>query len=155
MLDIDIPGKGRLKIKNVIFDFNGTIAVDGKIDKKAKKFLLKLKKFVNVYILTADTYGNVKKQCEKIGVNLMVFSKEGSSLFKKEIVENLKGGKVAVGNGFNDIEMFKVCDLSIAIIGKEGCSCKLLNHADIVVKSIEDIFGLLFNSLRVKATLRK
>ncbi len=154
MLEIEIPGKGKINIENIVFDYNGTLALNGKLDEKAKSYLLKLKELVDIYILTADTYGTVIKECEELELKVKVFPKEGSSSFKKKIVSSLKGGKIAVGNGFNDIEMFKISDLSIAIIGKEGCCSKLLNYADIVVCSIDDLFGLFFNTSRIKATLR-
>ncbi len=100
MLEIEIPGKGKINIENIVFDYNGTLALNGKLDEKAKSYLLKLKELVDIYILTADTYGTVIKEC------------------------------------------------------KEGCCSKLLNYADIVVCSIDDLFGLFFNTSRIKATLR-
>lgn len=50
--------------------------------------------------------------------------------------------------------MFDVADLSICIIEGEGCAGKLLSHSDIIVKSIDDAFELVFNTNRIKATLR-
>ncbi len=61
---------------------------------------------------------------------------------------------IVVGNGFNDIPMFKESMISIAVIEKEGCSGKLIAEADIVVKSIEDVFEMLLKTNRIKATLR-
>ena len=31
MLIYEIPGRGDIEIENIVFDYNGTIAVDGKI----------------------------------------------------------------------------------------------------------------------------
>ena len=50
--------------------------------------------------------------------------------------------------------MFDIADLSVCIIEGEGCSGKLLSHSNIVVNSIDDAFGLVFNTDRIKATLR-
>lgn len=47
---------------------------------------------------------------------------------------------MVIGNGMNDIEMFKVATLSIAVIGEEGCAGKLIVQSDIVVSSIEKVF---------------
>jgi len=154
MLKIEIPGRKILNIENIIFDFNGTLALDGKLNDNTKTLLNKLKELVNIYILTADTYGTVLEQCKDLGFQVKIFSQKSSSLCKKKIVKSIKGDKIAVGNGFNDIEMFKVSELSIAIIGKEGCCSKLLKYCDIVVTSIEDVFDLFFNPSRIKATLR-
>jgi soluble P-type ATPase len=51
--------------------------------------------------------------------------------------------------------MFENSELSIAIIGEEGCSGKLLLHSDIVVHNIVDAMNLLLNEKRMIATLRK
>lgn len=155
MIIYDIPGMGKIKIENIVFDYNGTIAVDGKLLDEVKNFLIKLKDVANVYVLTADTYGTVEVECCKLGINIRTFPKENASYFKKEIVDQL-GCKstICIGNGFNDIEMFKICGISIAILGEEGCSGKLLANSDIVVKSIEDAINIILNENRMKATLR-
>jgi len=155
MLIYNIPGRGKIEIENVVFDYNGTIAVDGKLIETAKELIFKLKEHVNIYILTADTYGTVEEQCKELGVNIATFPKEMASLSKKEIVEKLGSEKtICVGNGFNDIEMFKICKLSIAVIENEGCSGKLLLHSDIVAKSIRDAIEIILCENRMKATLR-
>lgn len=154
MIEIDIPGKGKYNIENVVFDYNGTLALDGKMNRKTTENIKKLSELVRVYILTADTYGDVKECCEGLPINLKTFPKDNASICKKEIVDKLKGQTVCVGNGFNDIEMFKISDLSICILDTEGCSGKLIAQSDIVLKSIEDSFEMLFNKNRIKATLR-
>ncbi|WP_352419518.1 HAD family hydrolase [Proteiniborus sp.] len=155
MLNYNIPGIGKIEIENVVFDYNGTIAVDGKLIDDAKELILKLKEYANIYILTADTYGTVEKECMMLGVNVATFPKEMASISKKEIVEKLGAEKtICVGNGFNDIEMFKICKISIAVIENEGCSGKLLAHSDIVTKSIKDAIDIILSENRMKATLR-
>lgn len=155
MLTYNIPGLGKIEIENVVFDYNGTIAVDGKLIDGARELILKLKEYANIYILTADTYGTVEKECIGLGVKVKTFPKDMASLSKKEIVEKLGSEKtICVGNGFNDIEMFKICKISIAIIEGEGCSGKLLSHSDIVSKSIKDAIEIILSENRKKATLR-
>lgn len=61
---------------------------------------------------------------------------------------------ICIGNGFNDIKMFKESKLSIGIIENEGCAGKLLLESDVVVKSIIDAFNIVMNSNMMKATLR-
>ncbi len=155
MLMYDIPGRETIKIENIVFDYNGTIAVDGKILEGVKDLLLELKKQANIYILTADTYGTVERECSDIGVTVMTFPKENAGESKKDIVKKLGGDKtVCVGNGFNDIPMFKESILAIAVIEGEGTSGKLLAYADIVTKSIIDALKVILNENRIKATLR-
>jgi soluble P-type ATPase len=154
MIEILIPGRDKLEIQNIVFDYNGTLAVDGTMSFNTKKMLIKIKEFVNVFILTADTYGTVKKECSELGVEVKTFPREGAAAFKMDIVKSLKGDTICVGNGYNDIEMFRLSELSVAIIGKEGCCGKLIACADIVVNSIEDVFELIMKHERIKATLR-
>ncbi len=155
MLVINIPGRGTFEIKNVVFDYNGTLAVDGHMSQLVKDMLLKLKDFLKVYILTADTYGTVEKACIGIDVHVKTFPRENAGLCKRDIIKELGATKtLCVGNGFNDIPMANECILSIAVIEKEGCSGKLLAASDIVVSSIEDAFEMLLKPDRIKATLR-
>jgi P-type E1-E2 ATPase len=155
MLCYDIPGRGRIEIENVVLDYNGTIAVDGKIIGGVKELLEKLKKHVKVYVLTADTYGIAINECKNLGVNIMTFPNEDSGFYKKEIVRKLGGrNTLCIGNGYNDIPMFKEAILSIAVIEGEGASSKLILNADIVTKSIIDAIKLILDENRMKATLR-
>lgn len=121
MIMIDIAGCKSIGIKNVVFDFNGTIAKDGVlIDEIGEKIEELSHKNVDIFIVTADTNGTVTKQCSGLPVTVEIFNKENVSQDKKKIVEKLGYDMtVTIGNGRNDIEMFKNCIISIAIIGKE------------------------------------
>lgn len=155
MLVYDIPGKGMIEIRHVVFDYNGTLAVDGRLIDETKELLARLKKLTNVYILTADTYGTVEKECSSLGIKIMLFPSERAGEAKKEIVEGLGAEQtLCVGNGFNDIDMCKIAALSIAVIEKEGCCGRLLPHVDIVVTSIVDALEIILKPDRLKATLR-
>lgn len=155
MIKLNIPGRGKIEIENVVFDYNGTLAIDGNIANATKKMLLELKEQVHIYVLTADTYGNVERQCEGLGIAVKTFPTDNAGRCKLDIIKSLGGNStMAVGNGFNDILMFKESCISVAVIEEEGCSGKLLAEADIVVKTIKDVFGLLLNENRIKATLR-
>lgn len=155
MIIFEIPGRDIIEINNIVFDYNGTIAVDGKLIKGVKEMLNKLSDDVDLYILTADTYGTVKEECRDINAMISTFPKENAGGSKKEIVRKL-GGKntICVGNGYNDIPMFIESILSIAIIEGEGTSGKLLANADIVARSIVEALRILLNKNMVKATLR-
>lgn len=155
MLVYKIPGRDTIEIENVVFDFNGTLAVDGKLIAGTKELLLQLKEYVDVYVLTADTYGTAVKECRPIGINTLTFPREKASQSKKEIVYQLGPSRtICVGNGFNDLEMCKIAGLSIAVIEGEGCSGLLLSHAHIVVRSIVEALEIILKPHRVKATLR-
>lgn len=154
-MKINIPGRETITIENIVFDYNGTIAVGGEIIEGAGLGLESLKKLANIYILTADTYGTVEKECESLGVKVLTFPKENAGEEKRKIVEFLGGNKtICIGNGFNDIPMFKESALSIGIIEGEGACGKLLIHSDIICKSIKEAIELILDVNRIKATLR-
>ena len=155
MLCYDIPGRGKIEIENVVIDYNGTIAVDGKAIEGVKELIERLKKHVNVFILTADTYGTARNECKNFGVNIMTFPNENAGFYKKEIVRKLGGKKtLCVGNGYNDIPMFKESILTIAVIEREGACSKLILNSDIVTRSITEAIELILDEKRMKATLR-
>lgn len=155
MINIDIPARGSYRIENVVFDFNGTIAVDGKISENVKDMINILSKMANIYILTADTYGSAAKECEGLNVTLRTFPKGEAADFKANILAELGSDKtICYGNGYNDIKMFKIALLSIAILEGEGLCSALLQEADVLVKSIEEGINLLLKPNSLIATLR-
>ncbi len=154
MIRFDIPGREPFAIDNIVFDYNGTIAVDGVLMEEVKPLVMELSKFVKMYVLTADTYGTVKKECEGLPFKVRAFPQERAAERKAEIVKSLSGGTACIGNGFNDIAMFDVASLSIAVINKEGMCTKLLPHADVFVLNIEDGLELFLHKDRLRADLR-
>lgn len=150
-----IPGLGELNIDYIVFDYNGTIAIDGKlIDGVAKKIQM-LARDYEIYVLTADTFGTAEVECEDLDVTIKTINSEDASTYKRKVVESL-GDKnsICVGNGYNDIEMFKVAGLSICTMQSEGTSGKLFMYSDIVTKSISDAIDIIMSPSKIKATLR-
>ncbi len=72
-MKIVIPEYKTLDIDTLFLDFNGTIAVDGIIPAGVKQRLTALAELFRIYILTADTNGNAKDQCEGLPVILQTF----------------------------------------------------------------------------------
>ena len=155
MLEIDIPGRGTFEIRHVVCDYNGTIAVDGRLTEGAAGRIREIAEFAQVSVLTADTFGTVHAECDGLPVDVRVFARDDASACKAAIVRELGAeGCVCIGNGFNDIAMFGEAALSIAIVGKEGACGKLLTCADVVVTNALDAFDLLLRTDRLRATLR-
>lgn len=155
MIIYEIPGREDIVIKNIVFDYNGTIAENGKLIAGVKERINLLAKQANVYILTADTYGTVEKECMNIDCKILTFPKENAGESKRKTVEKIEASKtICIGNGFNDISMFEESILSIAVIEGEGVSAKLLNKADIVTRSIIEAIDIIISKNMIKATLR-
>ena len=154
MLNIQIPGWEELLLHHLVLDYNGTIAEDGNIIEGIRPRLAELAKDLSIYVITADTHGTAAKKCEGLPLQVLTFPTTEVGKIKAEEVTKMDGGVVTIGNGFNDIQMSDAADLSICVIGKEGCCGALLAHTDVVVTSIEDGLDLLLKTGRLRATLR-
>ena len=154
-MKIVIPEYKTLDIDTLFLDFNGTIAVDGIIPAGVKQRLTALAEVFRIYILTADTKGNAKDQCEGLPVILQTFPTGNAREYKKELIK-ATGSKhcAAMGNGRNDELMLKEAALSIAIMDKEGMYGRLFKEADLCVRSMQDGLDLFLYPNRIIAGLR-
>lgn len=154
MLNIQIPGRELLSLSHLVLDYNGTIAEDGEIIEGIRPRLAELSKDLAIYVITADTHGTAARKCEGLPLQVLTFPTTEVGKIKAEQVQQMTGGVITIGNGFNDIQMSDAADLSICVMGTEGCCGALLAHTDVVVTSIEDALDLLLIPGRLRATLR-
>ena len=157
MLEIELKNKENLQLKNLVLDYNGTIAFKGKIISGIKAKLADLSKFMDIYIITADTYGTVREEFEGQPVNIEITDdKITGTNYKKDFIKDLgPNNTIAVGNGVNDKLMLAKAGLSIAVIGSEGAAVNTVLKADIIINDILEGLDLLKNKNALKATLRK
>ena len=153
MIRIDIPGRDILELHHLVLDYNGTIAVDGKLLPGLDSRLEKLSTHLDICVLTADTYGTVAQHCEELPVEVRTFPRPDAAGCKLEIVQSLGPGVVCLGNGYNDCQMFDAADLAIAVLEGEGMYAGLLAHADLLVCSASEGLDLLLNIDRIRADL--
>ena len=154
MIKIQIPGREELELSHLVLDYNGTIAEDGNIIEGIRSRLAALSRDLSICVITADTHGTAAKKCAGLPLQVLTFPTTEVGKIKEEKVRQLAGGVVTIGNGFNDIRMSDAADLSICVVGREGCCGALLMHTDVVVTSIEDALDLLLIPSRLRATLR-
>ena len=154
MLTVSIPGKGDLVLRHLLLDFNGTIAEDGRLAEGVAERLEVLSRSLTIHVVTADTHGTAVAACGELPVEVLTYPTVDVGAIKKQVAENLGKGVVCMGNGFNDLQMAGACDLSVCIIGREGCCGALLERSDVVVTSIMDGLDLLLKPDRLRATLR-
>ena len=156
MLEYEIPNYKNLKINNLVFDFNGTLACSGKVITGVKERLNILAKRCNIVVLTADTFGTVQDMTVNIEIEIEVIKSSNGRLYKKEFIEKLGPQNIiAIGNGGNDELMLKSAALGILIIGDEGAAVSSLMSSDLIVKDIRDALDLLIYPKRLIATLRR
>ncbi len=155
VIAVSIPGRSELIIHHVVFDFNGTLATDGKLSAETIELIDRLKREVQVHIITSDTYGTARAACQDLGVDLVTLSTDRAAEQKKSHVEQYGASTTcSIGNGANDVLMFQTSALAIMVIGHEGGATKALQSADIVVTSIESAIELLLMPHRIVAALR-
>ncbi len=154
---VDIPNYGVLEIKNILLDMNGTIQNNGRISKLVKQKIIKLNEEFDVYIISADTRGNLSQVAKELTVKYAKIQSEYQSEAKQKEDELVKLGKehtVAIGNGNNDELMLKSAILGIGIVGKEGATTKTLSKSDLIFHDIIDALDFLLDDKKIIATLR-
>ena len=155
MLKIEIPGRGKLILEYLVSDFTGTLSVDGIPVKGIKEKLNRISEFLEIHILTADTFGKAKEALKDVNAKVVILSQGNEAEQKEEYVKKLDKNKVvALGNGRNDRKMLKESAIGIAVMLEEGCAIETLQNADILVKSPLDALDLLLIPKRLIAVLR-
>lgn len=155
MYQVDVPGIGDLVFEHLILDMNGTVSTDGLLIPGVKWRISKLREKLNIYLVTADTFGSARDAASRMDVELKVVSQLNGTQDKEDFVGMLGREKtIAIGNGFNDVGMMRTAGLSIVVIGQEGCSVDALKCARIAVRDIRDALDLLLEPQRLRATLR-
>ena len=156
MIEIEVPGRGTYRLKHLVLDVNGTIAVNGRLVEGMAKRVAALRDLVEVHMLTADTRGRQRVIDAQLGMRAARIAPENEAAQKASFVRDLGSeGVCAVGNGANDAEMLREARLAIAVLGQEGLAVETLNAADVVVPSVNAALDLLLHPLRLVATLRR
>ncbi|MHA1803610.1 MAG: HAD family hydrolase [Promethearchaeota archaeon] len=153
-----IPNFKTLTIENILFDLNGTIQFSGEISLELIEKMQELKKFYNVFVISADTRGNLKNLAEKMNVDYIKIAMSNDlteAEAKNRELEKLGEDKTAaIGNGNNDALMLKNAALGIAILGKEGLSVQSLLNCDVVLPDPISAMNFLLDEQTLIATLR-
>ena len=153
----DIPNYGKIQIKNVLFDVNGTILSNGIIPKRLVREIKKLKSYYNIFLISADTRGNLNHIAQVLNVKSIKISQSSKSEAEaknNELIKLSPEETVAFGNGNNDHLMLKTAVLGIAILGEEGLASKTLQNSDIVFSNCIDAIQFLMDEKKIIATLR-
>ncbi len=156
MIDIDIPGQGRLSLSHLALDLNGTIAADGELLPGVAERVAALRGVLEITLLTSDTHGRAAATAAALGIGLARVAPGGEAAQKAAFVRAAGAEHVAaIGNGANDAEMLRAAALGIAVAGEEGLAVPALVAADIVVPGIAAALDLLLVPARLRATLRR
>jgi soluble P-type ATPase len=155
MIQLDIPGFGQRALEHLVLDYNGTLAIDGRIQPGVSSRLSQIKDYLRIHILTADTFGTVRTTFSQTDYTVHILPAGNECLAKAEYVRGLGALTCAcLGNGNNDADMLAQAALSIAVLQPEGVAKAALLAAHILVPGIEAGLDLLLHTSRLKATLR-
>lgn len=157
MLRVTLPGGDDLLLAHLVCDVNGTLAVDGQVSEPVRERLARLSALLQVHLISADTYGTLGQLVETLqraGVSIRM-ERVTRGADKAAYVRALGPEQVvALGNGANDVAMFQVVRLSIAVCGAEGLATAALQAATLVALGPESALDLLLSPQRLTATLR-
>lgn len=155
MLNLTIPGFGEINIEHLVFDFNGTLAIDGSLIDGIEIHLLALSKRYQMHVVTGDTNGTARIELASLNCTVTILPPENQVIAKANYVLQLGQDRVAaIGNGRSDQQMLQAARIGIAVLGEEGLALSAISSADIVVPDIFSALYLLRDNKRLMATLR-
>lgn len=155
MLDVDIPGYASLHLEQLVLDYNGTLALDGRLLPGVRRRMRALSRILEIHVLTADTFGVARAALAHLHCSVSILAPGAQDRAKLAYVENLgRRRTVCIGNGRNDRRMLKAAALGIAVLQGEGAASVTLTAADLVVPTIDEALDLLVKPLRLIASLR-
>jgi len=155
MITIDIPGFRKLNLAHLVADYNGTLAVDGRLLPGVAEALTRLAPRMTIHVVTADTFGLAKAELAGLPLELTVAPAQRQAETKLQFISQLGPETVvALGNGRNDRKMLRAAALGIALIQREGSAAETLASADVVCLGALDALELLNHPKRLIATLR-
>ncbi|KAF1049474.1 HAD family hydrolase [Xylophilus sp.] len=154
-LDITIPGFGRLQLDHLVSDYNGTLAVDGRLLPGVTERLHTLSQHLHIHVVTADTFGVAAGELAGLPVELSILAPEGQAEAKRALALKLGADRVAAfGNGRNDRLLLRSAALGIALLQGEGAAFETLASAHAVAPGATVALDLLLHPRRLTATLR-
>ena len=103
MIEIAISGYRKLKFDHLVMDYNGTLAVDGKITDGVKVCLEVLAENLQLPVVTADIFGKVRPVLKDVSCKLSILAVGNQDVGKLLYVKDLDLERtVCIGNGRND-----------------------------------------------------
>lgn len=150
-MELFLPS-GPRHFTHLLLDFTGTLSRDGSLLPGVAERLRALAPHLSLLVLTADTFGTARAALSGLPVEVRIVA---TGADKADVTASLGAeGVIAVGNGRNDVPMFRRAGLAIAVLGPEGAAAELLSVAHVVARDITEALDLLLHPLRLKATLR-
>ena len=156
MIRIEIPGGEEIKIEHIVFDVNGTLALDGILLPEVSSLLMELSERTNIHLLTADTHGKQAEIDQQLGITATRVKAGKEAEQKAAFLKSLGPDQsAAIGQGANDSLMLKEARIGICVLSEEGTALETLLQADLVTPNINTALSLFIHPTRLVASLRK
>ena len=155
MIALAIPGFDTLELRHLVLDYNGTLALDGRLLPGVRDALAALADDIEIHVITADTFGMAGVELAGLPVNLTIIPEADQAEAKLAHIERLGAANAfAIGNGRNDRMMLAAAAVGVAVVQGEGGAAETVAEADVVATGIVDALDLLHHPKRLIATLR-
>jgi P-type E1-E2 ATPase len=156
MIELNVPGRGAIRLEHLVCDVNGTLAVDGRLVDGVSRLIGKLRDRLEIHLVTADTFGRQSLIDQQLGLAAVRLQPGDEAGQKADFVRQLGADRVvAIGQGANDALMLEAAAIGICVLSPEGTAVATLLKADIVANTILSALELIEKPLRMVATLRK
>lgn len=158
-LSIDIPGFGARHLDTILTDFTGTLSRGGRLVEGVKDRLIRLAQFMEIHVITADTFGVAQRELEDIPHKHVCLDGSNHDLQKRQYGEKVGLQRcVVLGNGNNDRLLLKAANesggIAIAVDNGEGCAIDALLNSNLFIVGAVNALDLLLEPKGCKATLR-
>lgn len=156
MIAVDVPGYKRLRLRYLVLDYNGTLALDGRPLPGVAGALRRLHRTLEIHVVTADTFGAAAAHLRGVPVIVTVLPATRQDLRKAAYVRRLGArATVCIGNGRNDRAMLRQAALGVSVLGGEGAAAETIRAGSVVCADILSALQLLLHPKRLVATLRR
>ncbi len=156
MLELNIPGWGEMQYQHIVFDVNGTLALDGTLIEGVARRIGSLRNMMDVHLLTANTHGRQAIIDQLLGLQATILQTGDEARQKQKYIQKLGAARtIAIGQGANDALMLREARLGICILSVEGLATETLLAADLLMPDIHSALDLFEKPIRLIASLRK
>jgi soluble P-type ATPase len=156
MIELNIPGRGKLTLEHLVMDVNGTMAVDGILMEGVLERIGALRDRLSVHLLTADTHGGQAVIDHQLNLQAVRIQPGNEAEQKAAYIRQLGAEHaVAIGQGANDAGMLRTAALGICVMSIEGLAVEAFYAADLIMPDILCALDLFDKPKRLTASLRK
>jgi soluble P-type ATPase len=118
MIELNIPGRGRLQLDHLVCDVNGTLTTDGALPAGMVRTLNALKDRLTIHLISADTSGELENIERQLKINAIKINPNAEGEQKAAFIRQLGPSRVvAIGQGQRCSHVKRGCRRYLCSIG--------------------------------------